>query len=620
MLRQLAVPIAVVGMLVSLIIPLPPMAVDLMLVANLLLALLLLISALYLNDPIKLSALPTILLLATLYRLSLNVSSTRLILSEGDAGEVIQAFGSAVIQGNLVVGVVIFLIITLVQFLVIAKGAERVAEVSARFTLDALPGKQLSIDADVRAGLINFEQARQKRQDLQAESRFYGALDGAMKFVKGDAIAGLVIVCINILGGLAIGILANGMDVADAVARYTLLTVGDGLVSQLPALLNSLAAGIVVTRVVSSEKSSLADDIFSQLWQVKKVKVIVASLALVLAFIPAMPLLPFLSLALVLFVSAALGGGNTSEASASVDVSAVFQPKLPPVLELKLGKGLATELRDGGKLAATVTAMQRGVYQALGLILLPPDVSLLGENERGLQICMRGIVVKNEVFEEGKQNLGSLISELLQQVVTERAVEFVDDIHTRRVLDFFDSTAPELVSNVIPGVISVTQLSEILRNPIGEGISIRNFDLILQAVAEHGAKPQGERALYEEVRIALRRMISERYAKGGSIRAYVLDAALDLALIKAERESAFVDPDYFLKIEEWIRGQDYDGVVLLASKGARRLLQEGLRLRDMQITVLAHEEIAEGTALEIIGRIELQESKRREIVEERLAC
>jgi len=620
MFKQLAMPIALMGIMASLLLPMPPMVVDMMLVANLLMALVLLISTLYLHDPIKLSALPTILLLATLYRLSLNVSSTRLILSGGDAGQVIQAFGAVVIQGNLIVGTVIFLIITFIQFVVIAKGAERVAEVSARFTLDALPGKQLSIDADVRAGLIDFEQARHKRQDLQTESRFYGALDGAMKFVKGDAIAGIVVVAVNIIGGLTIGVAVNGMELSSALARYTLLTVGDGLVSQIPALLNSLAAGMVVTRVVSDERSSLAEDLFSQLWQTRKVKAIVAGLALILALVPGMPGLPFVSLALVLFFSAAMSDDQQQRRSTSSQESLAFKPKIPPVLELGISRELAAVLHAKGALGPCITAMQQEIYNKFGLILLPPELLILPSPGMTFQIFMRGIKVKEGVVTGGQDEAAACVRAELEEVVSRRAVEFVDDIHTRRVLDFFDHISPELVSTVIPGVISLTQLTEILKNLISEGVSIRNFDLILQAVAEHGSKPHGERGLYEEVRVALKRVISERYVQDGIIKAFILGTAFDLAIFRGEREGQFVDPDYYREIEEWLQGRDLNGCVLLCSKGARRLLYEGLAVRNINIPVLAHEELASEVKVQILGTITSEKPGVSEQVVEALAC
>ncbi|MBL8941183.1 MAG: FHIPEP family type III secretion protein, partial [Archangium sp.] len=242
--------------------PLPPWVLDVGIAINLAAAAALLVAALYAKDALKVASFPTLLLITTLFRLSMNVSSTRLALSEGHAGEIIQAFGEFVVRGDYVVGAVIFLILTLVQFLVVAKGAERVAEVSARFTLDAMPGKQMSIDADLRAGAITQDQARARRRDLERESQLFGSMDGAMKFVKGDVIAGLVITAVNLIGGIVIGTLQNGMTAAEAAGTYALISIGDGLVSQIPSLCIAVAAGLVVTRVASeTEEASLGSDI-----------------------------------------------------------------------------------------------------------------------------------------------------------------------------------------------------------------------------------------------------------------------------------------------------------------------------------------------------------------------
>ncbi|MFA5811117.1 MAG: flagellar biosynthesis protein FlhA [bacterium] len=266
--------IAVVAMIV---IPLPTWLLDILLTIQLTMAVIIILVALYISDALKIASFPTILLIATLYRLSLNISTTRLILSQGDAGEVVRAFGTFVVQGNYVVGGVLFVIITLVNFIVIAKGAERVSEVGARFTLDAMPGKQMSIDADLRAGIINMEQAIERRSTLHRESQLYGAMDGAMKFVKGDAIAGMVICLINIIGGFIIGVAIRGMTFQDAIQVYSLLTIGDGLVQQLPALIISVSSGIVVTRVASeSEGSNLGRDIITQVTAYPKALIIAA--------------------------------------------------------------------------------------------------------------------------------------------------------------------------------------------------------------------------------------------------------------------------------------------------------------------------------------------------------
>jgi type III secretion protein V len=288
--------VAIIGLL---LIPLPPPLLDVLLTANVSLGVVLLLSALYVSNPLKLSTFPSLLLVATLFRLALNVSSTRLILGNGYAGEVIESFGQFVVQGNYVVGAVIFLVLTVIQFLVIAKGSERVAEVAARFTLDAMPGKQMSIDADMRAGAYTLDEARRRRNELHRESQFFGAMDGAMKFVKGDAIAGMIITLINIAGGLLIGMTQLGMSASDAASTYTLLTIGDGLVSQIPALLISVCSGILVTRVGSgdTETTDLGTEIVSQLAQSPRVFAIASGLLVIFALVPGLPFVPFVVLA-----------------------------------------------------------------------------------------------------------------------------------------------------------------------------------------------------------------------------------------------------------------------------------------------------------------------------------
>jgi type III secretion protein V len=290
--------------LAMIIVPMPTWLLDVLLTFSITLAIVILLVSFYISEALKVASFPTILLICTLFRLSLNISTTRLILANGYAGEVINAFGAFVVGGNYVVGGVLFLIITIVNFIVIAKGAERVSEVAARFTLDAMPGKQMSIDADLRAGIINVEQAIQRRSSLQRESQMYGAMDGAMKFVKGDAIAGMVIIIINIVAGFIIGVMQRGMDFSHALKVYSLLTIGDGLVQQVPALIVSVSAGIVVTRVASdSDKSNLGSDIVTQLTAYPKALIIASVLLGILGIVPGLPAIPF-------FVLATLAGGT----------------------------------------------------------------------------------------------------------------------------------------------------------------------------------------------------------------------------------------------------------------------------------------------------------------------
>ena len=286
---------AMVGMM---IVPLPTWLLDVLLTVNITMAVTVLMVSIYISSGTKLASFPTILLITTLYRLSLDISATRLILLQADAGEVIRSFGEFVVGGNFVVGAVIFLIITLVQFIVITKGSERVAEVAARFTLDAMPGKQMSIDADMRAGIVDFREARTRREALSRESQFYGAMDGAMKFVKGDAIAGMVITLVNIVGGLIIGVAMRGMSVGEAVRTYSVLTIGNGLVSQIPALLISISAGMVVTRVASeAEDTNLGKEVAGQVLAQPKAIAVTAGILFVIALVPGLPKIPFFLLA-----------------------------------------------------------------------------------------------------------------------------------------------------------------------------------------------------------------------------------------------------------------------------------------------------------------------------------
>lgn len=315
------------------ILPLPTAVIDLLIGVNLALAAVLLMAAMYLQDVVQLSAFPSILLLTTLFRLALAISTTRLILIQADAGHIVETFGRFVVGGNMVVGMVVFLILTIVNFMVITKGSERVAEVSARFSLDAMPGKQMSIDSDMRAGQIEMDEARRRRNKLEKESQFYGAMDGAMKFVKGDAIAGLIIIAVNLIGGISIGTLQRGMPIGEALDRYSLLTIGDGLVSQIPALFISITAGFIVTRVGSEENKDLGSDITSQLMNEPRALMITAVILAIFAIVPGFPTLIFLTLAAL----AGFGGWHTQRKRARSGQSqrTMEMPALAPALAPK---------------------------------------------------------------------------------------------------------------------------------------------------------------------------------------------------------------------------------------------------------------------------------------------
>jgi len=546
----------------------------------------------FISDPLRISSLPSMLLLATLYRLALNISTTRLILSSGRGGSVIEAFGAIVVGGNAVIGLVIFLVITLIQFIVIAKGSERVAEVCARFTLDALPGKQMSIDADMRGGLIDINEARRKRQELQIESRFYGALDGAMKFIKGDAIAGLVITSINIAGGFLIGTGMRGATLAAAFRQYTLLSIGDGLLTQLPAVLNALAAGMVVTRVARDDSTTLAEELLAQLGQDRKVCMLAAGLAGSAVFLPGMPALPFAAAAAALLIAALPRRGEAAGAPRPGAAVPAFQAKIPALLQLDMNAGLAAQLLPRGFMQQ-LHALRQVVFDRYGLLLPLPDLSIARPAE-GYEISMRGVRAGGSGADAPAEDVGRRIVEELAALAAERKEEFVDDIMTRRLLDHLESEAPELVSNVIPGVATVTQLTGVLRELVREGVSVRSFDVIMQAVAEHGGRVQNDRQLLEEVRIALRRVICAPYCEAGSVPAFVLEPLLDLALAKAERSGGSVDLDHMAAVAEDILRLRSGGEVLLASRAARRPLREYLEVRELRMPVLAYEELVSG--------------------------
>lgn len=439
---DIALAVCIIGILAMIIIPIPPALIDYLIAINLTASISLLMVALYIPSAVHLSIFPSLLLITTLYRLGLNIASTRQILLNANAGEIIFQFGDFVVGGNFVVGGVIFLIITLVQFLVITKGAERVAEVAARFTLDAMPGKQMSIDADMRAGMLDANQAREKRLALQKESQLYGAMDGAMKFVKGDAIAGIVITLINVVGGLIIGVM-NGMETADAAKTYSLLSIGDGLISQIPALLISITAGIVTTRVSSEKSENLGSEISSQILKQPKALMITSAFLMGFSLVPGMPTGPFL------LGSAALGvlgyavwsgnqkrllggsssGGMSSAAEAGVDTSVSghkvvagggidnYALTLPVVLEV--GKGITNEIQKASKgsvnfIDQMIPKMRQALYSDLGVrfpgVHVRTESPILEKDEYSIHLnevpIIRGKILENHLLtNESEENL-----------------------------------------------------------------------------------------------------------------------------------------------------------------------------------------------------------------------
>ncbi|HHY47687.1 MAG TPA: flagellar type III secretion system protein FlhA, partial [Firmicutes bacterium] len=375
---DIAVAVAIVAILVIMIVPMPPIVLDVLLTVNITMSLVVLLVTLYALEPLEFSAFPSLLLIATLFRLALNVSSTRLILLHGFAGRVIESFGNFVVGGDYVVGMVVFVILVIIQFVVITNGAGRVAEVAARFTLDAMPGKQMSIDADLNAGLINEKEARERRKAIEKEADFYGAMDGASKFVRGDAIAGIIITVINILGGIVIGLLRFRMPVLDALERYALLTVGDGLVTQIPALLISTATGIIVTRAAS--ESNLGEDLARQVLAQPRAVAIAAGMLLLFGMIPGLPKLPFFMIAGATGIIAYALYGSRQKEKVEQERPQPREVKAPESfmsllsidpLELEIGYALLplADESEGGDLLDRVTMVRRQAALDLGLVL-----------------------------------------------------------------------------------------------------------------------------------------------------------------------------------------------------------------------------------------------------------
>lgn len=606
--KELVVPLGLLLVVGCMIIPLPSMVLDVLLCSNLLFALLLVIGALQIRDPLKVATLPSLLLMATLFRLSLNLATTRAVLSSGHAGQAVEAFGAIVIQGSIVVGFVLFILISLIQFIVVAKGAERVAEVSARFTLDALPGKQMAIDAEIRSGMLDPDAARKKRMDVQTESRFYGALDGAMKFIKGDAIAGLIIAFVNICGGLAVGILLHDLELEVALRRYTVLTIGDGLLSQIPSLLNSVAAGLIVTRVQVDESSTLSGDLLGQLGQFKMARTFVAVAAFVLGCIPGMPHVVLLGVSALLLVSLVMPQ-KKSQSSDPQEVTP-FEPTLAQSIQIEINTTWIPMLPSLTKISQSMEDLRQHAFTKWGLVLQRPGVGVWNNPEGSFRVLVRGM----EVFRSEKEPSAELWQELEaegRRLIDLYRVELIDDGATRRALDYVERQIPDLVSGVIPGVMSLTQLTALLRSLLREGITTRHLDIILQTLAESGGK-YSDRQTLAEVRAALAPVISAAVAEGRVIRGKVIEPVIDLVLGKAEENGSLVSGELVDLICEQAAELREQGLALVASKRARAYLRDVIRVRWANIPVIAHEEIAPRFEFVSVGQIVLTSDEQRQ--------
>ncbi len=597
---DILVAVLVLAIILLIIIPLSTGIMDVLLITNITISLMILLITLYTKRTLDFSTYPTMLLIVTLFRLALNISSTRLILGNGgDAGSVIKAFGTFVVGGNLVVGFVIFLIIVIVQFVVITKGAERVSEVAARFTLDAMPGKQMAIDADLSSGIINEDQARERRGDIQREADFYGAMDGASKFVKGDAIVGIIITVINVVGGIIVGVLGVGgkvMPFEQVIQVYTLATVGDGLCSQIPALLVSTATGIIVTRAAT--KTSFGQDLSKQLFGQPFVFYILGGMLLLISFIPGLPVIPLLILAVALPIIGYVKSRKEkrkeeAEVQTEAEISASEKRKPENVtallhvdlIEMEFGYGLISlvDASQGGDLLDRVVMIRRQCALDLGIIV--PIVRLrdniqLGTKEyvikiKGLEVAHgevmlgRYLALKPEevddpidgietveptfglpalwIAEKDREkaeikgyttiDVPSVISTHLMEIIKRHADELLGRQQVQTIIDNLKKTQPALVEEVVPKMFTIGEVQKVLANLLRENVSIRDIASILEILGDYGTITRDTDVLTEYVRQKLKRAITKNFIPDGKARVITLNPDTEKVISGSLRQS-----------------------------------------------------------------------------------
>lgn len=601
---DIVIALGVIAIVIIIIVPIPNGLLSVLLSINIALSLLILLIAMYTDDALKISIFPSLLLIATLFRLSLNLATTRGILGEGDAGGVVDAFGNFVIGDNIVVGFIIFFIIVIVQFIVITKGAERVSEVSARFTLDAMPGKQMAIDADLNSGLITEEEARKRRKDVQKYADFYGAMDGATKFVKGDAIAGIIITIINILGGFIIG-LTSGMSLNEALVRYTQLTVGDGLVSQIPALLISTATGLVVTRAAS--ESNLGQDLIEQIFKNNpKLLYIIGGVMIMLGVFTPLPTAIFLILGLVFISTGFVMSRETPQEieEPTEEISEAEELRKPENvlgllkvddIELEFGYGLIplADAEQGGDLLDRIVMIRRQIAMELGLVV--PIVRLrdniqLNPNEyiikiKGVQVSkgevyfdhylamdpgtgegnIEGIETiepsfglpakwitekereKAEVFGYTVVDPPSVIATHLTEVIKEKAYELIGRQDVKLLVDNVKEEYPTVVEEVVPKVLSIGEIQKVLSNLLKEQISTRDMVTILETLADYGNVTHDTDLLTEYVRQRLSGYITNKYVEeNNQLNVITLDNSIEEAIMNSINKT---DTGSYLSLE-----------------------------------------------------------------------
>jgi len=670
--KILAGPILILMILSMMVLPLPPFILDLLFTFNIALSIMVLLVAMFTQRTLEFAAFPTILLFSTLLRLSLNVASTRVILLDGHtggaaAGRVIEAFGHFLVGGNFAIGIVVFIILVLINFMVITKGAGRIAEVGARFVLDGMPGKQMAIDADLNAGLIGEDEAKKRRSEVTQEADFYGSMDGASKFVRGDAVAGLMIMALNVVGGLLVGVIQHGMPVGQAAETYTLLTIGDGLVAQIPALVISTAAGVIVTRV--STDQDVGEQMVNQLFSNPRVMILSASVLGLLGLVPGMPNLVFL-----LFTAALLGIAywiSKREGRAAPSQAEQVVPEAPPVVEatwedvqledplgLEVGYRLIpmVDFQQNGELLGRIRSIRKKFAQTMGF--LPPVVHIRDNLElspSGYRILLKGIEAGRGEAHPGRWlaiNPGSAAGTLegeatvdpafglpaiwidnalreqaqiqgftvvesstvvathLNHLIGIHASELFGRQEAQQLLERVTQEMPKLTDDLIPSTISLTTLHKVLQNLLVEKVSIRDMRTIIETLSEHAPTQSDPYELTAVIRVALGRAITQQWFPGeGEIQVIGLDTPLERLLLQALQGGGGLEPglaDRLLEqAKQALQRQEMLGAppVLLVNHALRPLLARFLHRSLPQMVVLSNMEISENRQLRMTSTI-----------------
>ncbi len=667
--REFAVPLAVLGIVLAMITPLPPFLLDILISANITLSVIVLLVSLYITKPVEFSVFPTTLLLMTLFRLALNISSARLILLNGNtgtsaAGEVIQAFGAFVVGGNYVIGVVIFLVLIAIQYVVINHGAVRISEVTARFTLDAMPGKQMAIDSDLNAGLIDENDARTRRKTLASEAEFYGAMDGATRFTQRDAVASIMITAINIIAGFLIGVLQHGLDLKQALQTYTVLTIGDGLVTVIPALMISISGGLIVTRASSDTK--LGVDFQRQVFSNPQPLFLASGVLLAMAALPGLPKISFLVLGSSVGVVAwrlrqKTGATEKTKPTAAAPARENLEGLLRvEPLAVEVGLGLV-QLVEGGQnspLLKRISSIRRQLVTELGYILPPVRVtdnltlkareyaiSIKGveiaryELAHGCELAIHtddkvekidGIATREPAFgmaalwispenAEKARRAGytivdttSILGTHLAEIARRHAYELFSRQDAKKLLDRVGEDNPKVIEDLVPKVLSLAVVQKVLQNLLRERVSIRDAASILEALGEAAPITKNTVLLTEYVRQAIRRQVVKPLLDpAGDMPAYLLDPGIEQAIESAveHTESSShmnLSPQRVRDIQERIKkccGPPDAPVVLLTTSAARFFVRQITESVAPNLTILSHNEIPPGSRIVSLGTV-----------------